>query len=464
MHSAPRRQRWLAMAGIAIASFLGCIDFTIVNTALPAVQADTQSDLGAVQWIVTAFVIALSSGTLAVGRLADRHGHRRAMFASMAVFGVASLGAGLAPGLAALVAWRAVQGLACAGLYTASAALVATTFPAPERGRALGLLFSVNGLGLALGPVAGGLLVDLLGWRAVFLVNVPLLLVGFVLCAGRLAADRPAPRSAQGFDWPGALLWLALLPCGLAVLIHGGDWGWASRRSLGLLVAAGGLASALVAVERRAPVPLLPRGLLGQRGFAVAVGATAALAFFYCAAFLLMPLYLGDLRGQDSAATGWLLLPTTALMALVSPLAGRGCDRWGAVPVMAAGFTALLASALMQAGFSAASAWPWVLGAFACMGIGWGCVLGPSMTAALSAVPAAQAGAALGLATTVHNVGGAAGLAAATLLARLATAHGGGFLAGYQAVMGLLAGVCLGALLLLAWGHGMGKPGVAAAR
>lgn len=447
MHTSPHRQRWLAMAGIAIASFLGCIDFTIVNAAVPAIQSALQAGIAQVQWIVTAFVVALSSCTIAVGQLADRYGRREVMFASMALFALASLGAGLASSLGGLIAWRAVQGMACAGLYTASAALVAAMFPEQQRGKALGLLFSINGLGLALGPVAGGLLVEAWGWRAIFLVNVPLIAASFALCMGRLSGA-PAAAVRVRFDWPGAALLLAVLPCALAALIHGGDWGGASPATLGLLAVAVLAGAALVVVERRAPAPLLRWPLFIQPRFAVAACATAALAFFYCVAFFLMPLYLGELRGQDSAATGWLLLPTTAVMALVSPLAGRGCHRFGTGPVMGAGFAALLVSALMQSVFGASTPWPWVLAAFAFMGLGWGCVLGPSMTAALTALPPALAGTALGMASTLHNVGGALGLAIGTVLYRFA-AQAGGFVAGYQQVMLLLAAVCLCALAVL---------------
>ncbi len=253
-------------------------------------------------------------------------------------------------------------------------------------------------------------------------------------------------------DWPGAALLLALLPCALAALIHGADWGWASPATLTLLAVAVLAAAALVVVERRAPAPLLRWPLFVQPRFAVAALATAALAFFYCVAFFLMPLYLGELRGQDSAATGWLLLPTTAVMALVSPLAGRGCDRFGTGPVMAIGFVALLVSALMQSALDASTPWHWVLAAFAFMGLGWGCVLGPSMTAALTALPQALAGTALGMATTLHNVGGALGLAIGTVLYRLA-AQGGGFIAGYQQVMLLLAAICVAALATLLLGR-----------
>lgn len=447
MHISPHRQRWLAMAGIAIASFLGCIDFTIVNTAVPAIQSALQADIAQVQWIVTAFVIALSSCTIAVGQLADRHGRSEMMFASMALFALASLGAGLASSLGWLIAWRAIQGMACAGLYTASAALVAAMYPEERRGKALGLLFSINGLGLAIGPVAGGLLVEAWGWRAIFLVNVPLIAASLALCMGRLSVAA-APAKRERFDWLGAVLLLTVLPCALAVLIHGGDWGWAARSTQGLLAVAVLAGAALVVIEKRAPVPLLRWSLFVQPRFAIAALATAALAFFYCVAFFLMPLYLGELRGQDSAATGWLLLPTTAVMALVSPLAGRVCDRLGTGPVMGAGFAALLVSALMQSAFGVGTPWSWVLAAFAFMGLGWGCVLGPSMTAALKALPPAMAGTALGMATTLHNLGGALGLATGTVLYRFA-AQGVGFVAGYQWVMWLLAAVCIGTLALV---------------
>ncbi|VWD59621.1 MFS transporter [Burkholderia lata] len=448
MYRSPHRARWVALAGVAIASFLGCIDFTIVNTAIPEIRSAFHAGIDQVQWTVTAFVMALSSCTIPVGQLADRHGRRRVMFASMAVFGGASLGAGLASGLFTLVIWRTVQGMACAGLYTASAALVAAMFPEQERGKALGLLFSVNGLGLALGPVAGGLLVDALGWRWIFLINVPLIAASFMLCAGRLT-QQTVTSARERFDWPGAVLLLTILPCGLGAVVRGADRGWTSPATLGLLLVACLSGAALTWVERRAAAPVLRLALLRQRPFALAACATAALAFFYCAAFLLMPLYLGELRGQDSAATGWLLLPTTAVMAMVSPLAGRGCDRFGAGPVMALGFVALLVSALMQSDFSATTAWWRVLAAFACMGFGWGCILGPSMTAALAAVPEALAGMALGMATMVHNVGGSVGLAAATVLYRVSTTRGGGFVTGYHAVMLMLVVACIGMLSIL---------------
>ncbi|CAM4070278.1 DHA2 family efflux MFS transporter permease subunit [Kerstersia similis] len=451
---ATRRSAWFALGGVAIASFLGCIDFTIVNTALPAIQTELGADLARLQWVMTAFVMALSSCTIAIGQLADCYGRARIMQASMAVFALASLGAGLSHDLAALIAWRILQGAACAGLYTASAALVAEMFAAQERGKALGLLFSANGVGLAVGPVLGGLLAGTLGWRWIFFLNLPLILASFMLCWRRLPAPAPGTSTGIHFDWAGTVLWLALLPGCLLLLSDGSRWGWLSARSLSLTGSCLLLGLALWRTERHAAAPLLRFALFLRPRFLSAAVATAALACFYCVAFFLMPLYLSELRHQDSIMTGWLLLPTTALMALTSPLVGRISDQRGTGPVMGAGFLALLLSALIQATFGPDTRWAWVLLAFASLGIGWACLLGPSMNAALAALPGHLAGTALGMAATLHNLGGALGLALATALydARASSPHPtpeAAFLAGYHAVMLMLAGISLAALLLL---------------
>ena len=278
-NSIDRRRRWLALAGIAIASFLGCIDFTIVNTAIPAIQHELGAGVEQAQWIVTVFVMALSACMVAAGRLADLLGRRRLLYAGMLVFGAASLGAGLAASIASLVAWRLVQGIACAALYTTSAAIVAQAFPDGERGRALGLLFAANGLGLAIGPVAGGLLVASLGWRAVFLLNVPLIAAAFALCLGRVAESRgeTAPRR---FDVAGLLLLATALPCLLLAIGQGDHWGWTSAATAGTGGAALALLLVFVWVERRVAAPLLDMGLFVNGRFLLASLANFSLALF----------------------------------------------------------------------------------------------------------------------------------------------------------------------------------------
>ena len=486
----PSRNRWLALTGVAIASFLGCIDFTIVNTAIPAIQQDLGASIEASQWIVTAFVMALSTFMVAAGRIADLHGRRRALYAGMLLFGTASLGAGLAGSIGVLIGWRLVQGMACAALYTASTAIVAQAFPEAERGRAIGLLFGANGLGLAIGPVAGGLLVSALGWRWVFLLNVPLVAVAFAFCLGRVQESSGA-QEGETLDWAGLLLFLVALPCLLLAVVHGADWGWTSLRTASLATAGVVLLALQARLSRRQAWPLIRFDLFANPRFAVASVATFSLAFFYCTAFFLMPLYLGLIQRLDTGAIGWSLLPTTVVMALVSPLAGRLADRFGALPLLLGGFAFLAASALLQAHFDAGTSRSTMLAAFACMGVGWGSILGPSTMAALASVQERLAGVAMGASWTLHNVGGALGLAVATSLYRAVAgftlqsasglpaaqamalasdpangAHalaGSGvapgqasewiahaFVAGYEAAMWLLVAVCAVAWLLVA--------------
>jgi len=454
-----RRSRHLAFAGVAIASFLGCIDFTIVNTAIAAIQKDFGASVGQSQWIITAFVMALSAFMVAAGRAADLHGRRIVLHAGMLAFGAASLGAALSPGLGWLVGWRTLQGLSCAVLYTASTAIVAHAFPEAERGKAIGLLFGINGVGLAIGPVLGSLLVATWGWRSVFMLNVPLILLGFALCLGHVQESRSA-GPGERLDFAGLVLLLVALPCLLLLVGFGAEWGWLSARSLGTAAIGLLLLVALWQVERRVPSPLLRLDLLGNRQFLVASLASASLAFFYCSAFFLMPLYLAHVRGEASAQIGLALLPTTATMALVSPWAGRLADRRGTALPLMGGFGFLALSAALQASLGASSGLVPMLAAFVCMGIGWGCILGPSTVAALAALPPALSGVATGACWTLHNFGGALGLAITTAVYNArATPHGPAaeslaspteFLAGYQAAMVLLVAVSTLALLMTA--------------
>ncbi|RDJ27018.1 MFS transporter [Bosea caraganae] len=412
------RTRWILLLGVSLASFVGCIDFTIVNTAIADIQGGLAATVSEAQWIVAAFVMALSGFMVVSGRLADRYGRRRLFYIGMAAFTLGSLGAGAAPSIEALIGFRFVQGASAAALYTTTAAIVSDAFPEAMRGRALGLLFAANGIGLALGPVAGGVLVELLGWRWVFFVNVPFLLLSAVLCFSSVRETRD--ESDRGpLDWPGVGLLLAGLASLLLGLTQAKDWGWTAIPTLA--ATGGGLCLLLlfVVVERRAASPLIRLDLFANRRFAAAGIATFALAFFYCSAFFLMPLYLGVVRGYGSLLTGLMLLPTTALVALASPVVGKLADRHGPMPLLAAGLALLALSASLQMLFSEATSTPFVILAFATMGIGWGCILGPSTLAALSSVPKRLGGVAMGACWTIHNVGGATGLVLSTLLYRM---------------------------------------------
>ncbi|SHN33729.1 drug resistance transporter, EmrB/QacA subfamily [Streptomyces yunnanensis] len=404
-------RRWRAFTGLSIISFLGCIDLTIVNTAAPAVQRDMGATVTELQLIVNVFIVALSMFMVTMGRLADRYGRRRVLYTGTAVFGVASLAAGFAGDVRTLILCRFVQGAACAVLYTSTGALVSDTFPPQQRGRAIGALYGVNGLGLAIGPMLGGLLVGWLDWRWVFWLNVPLTAIGLAVCLSAVRESREHSAAAGKPDWPGLTLISLALPALVLALTLGDAWGWTSVRILGLLALGIAGVVAFCVVERKVTAPIVDFRLFGNRTFLGALTADFSLAFFYCLAFFLMPLYLVSVRHYGSTASGLMLLPCTAVMALLSPVVGRLVDRVPPRLLLCAGFVAFALSAALQAQFTRDSHVAFVAAAFALMGIGWAFVLGPATVAALSAVPERLAGTAVGSSWTFHNLGGAIGLA-----------------------------------------------------
>ncbi len=444
---AQQQRKWWALLGVSIASFLGCVDFTIVNTALPALQADLGASVDSLQWVINGFILALSSVMVLVGRLADLHGRKRVLFIGLGVFGLASLAAGLAGRVDGLIAARVVQGLACAVLYTASGAIVASTFASHEQGKAFGVLFGVNGVGLAVGPVLGGVISAAFGWPWIFLINVPFVLLSLGICALSVDESRSGDTGAT-LDWPGALLLLLGLPSLVLVIVQGAAWGWASAPSLSLGAIAAAALLAFVQVERRVAAPIIDVQLFANRRFVAGVVASFGLAVFYCVAFFVMPLYLALIRGEGVQASGWLLLPTTLGVALLSPLVGRLVDRKGPALLIKTGLLLFVLSAALQVGFDRQTSLPYLLAAFGLMGLGWASILGPSTVLGISAVPQDVSSVAMGSLMTLHNVGGGLGLAVGVGLYHhfagpLAGDVQGAFLQGYRAVMVFLALVSL---------------------
>lgn len=411
-------KNWWALAGVSLASFLGCADFTIVNTAMPAIQDGFMVGLKESQWVISAFLMALSATMVIMGRLADRNGRRRGLYLSMALFGGASIAAAVAPSLAWLVFFRALQGVACAGLYTASTAIVSNAFSDTHRGKALGILFGVNGMGLAVGPVLGDVLVELYGWRSIFLLNVPVVIISFVICFFSVRESK-AGGDAQRMDWLGAVVLAAIVSMLIFLIVYAGSWGWMSEKTLLGVALVAVLSVLMVKIETRHTWPILPFHLFKVPGFIVATASSCVLAVFYCTALFFMPLYLKIVAGYGAGVVGLMLLPTTAVMAVASPLVGRWVDRKGPWIAIKTGCLLLAASAAIQWFFDINTAVFLIILAFTAMGIGWACILGPSTVAALSSVDEAEGASAAGASWTLHNVTGAVGLAIGTSVYQL---------------------------------------------
>jgi len=442
------KQKIWVLIGISIASFVGCIDFTIVNTALPAIQREFHSSIGELQWIINIFILALSAFMVIAGRIADVYGRRTILYIGMVVFGLSSLFAGLATNMLFLILCRLLQGISCTILYTATGAIVSNTFPVTQRGKAMGILFGVNALGLAVGPVLGGFIIGALSWRWVFFVNIPLVILSLAICIPNVAESKNSHDNNK-IDIAGAVILVFALSSLVLAFTQANTYGWTSIITLGLFSFALLMLIAFYIVEGKLAEPIIKFDLFTNRKFITSIVATFSMAFFYCVAFFLMPLYLHDIRGDNDYLIGIMLLPVTGTIAVISPIIGRYVDRRGPRNPLLIGFVFFALSAILQANFSMSDSLLHVILAFICMGVGWACILGPSTVLALSSLPESSGALAMGASWTLHNIGGVIGLGVglAVFYARSSKTHS--FIMGYRSSMWLLAAVSILALLVV---------------
>jgi DHA2 family methylenomycin A resistance protein-like MFS transporter len=378
--------------------FLVQLDVTVVNVALPALGADLRTGLTAQQWVVDGYTVVLAAFLLTGGALGDVVGHRRVVLAGFTLFGVASAACGLAGTAPWLVLARAGQGLGAALLLPGTLAVITNAYPAPaERARALGVWAGVSALALAAGPVLGGAVVTVAGWRPVFWLNVP------VVLAAAVATARLAPRGDRGpgrrIDVAGVATAATALGAGVYAVI-GGSWVAGGVAFLALL--------GFFRVERRSADPMLPRDLLGTLGPNV---VSAAMNFVGIGAILVLTLYLQGVRGFGPLESGLAVLPLFGPLSLLAPVAGRLTGRFGPRPLMLAGLTlgalGMLNLLCVKENSGYARLLPTLLG----LGVGMGLLTTAVVTAAVAAIPPGRAGIASGVNNTARQAGGALGVA-----------------------------------------------------
>jgi EmrB/QacA subfamily drug resistance transporter len=419
-------RRWQVLAVLAVAQFMVVLDATIVNVALPSIRTDLGFSADALQWVVNAYTLLFGGFLLLGGRAADLLGRRRMFLGGLALFAGASLAGGLASSEAVLIGARAVQGLGAALLSPAALSLVMTTFPpGRERTTAMGVWASLAGLGGTVGVVAGGVLVDAVGWEWVFFVNVPIAAAVAPLVLRLVRESRGETAGRRHFDLAGALT----VTAGLLVLVYGligtDHHGWTSARTLGLLAAGAALLAAFVVVESRSRAPLVPLGLLRER--AVATGNLGQLinGAGFVGSFFALSLFLQTVMGLSPIQAGLAFVPmgvtaiagATAAPAVVTRIGTRATFGLGAALAAAAvgWLTQVDAATSYAAGILPAAL---VFGlALPFMGV-------PNTISAVSGAPAARAGTASGLVNASFQVGGAIGVAVVTTLATTRTADG----------------------------------------
>ena len=405
-----RRSRMLILATCCMSLFIVGIDVTIVNVALPSIQHDLHASVSGLQWTIDAYTLVLASFLMLSGSTADRIGRRRTFQTGLVLFTVGSGLCSLAPSLGWLVGFRMLQAIGGSMLNPVAMSIITNTFTdRRERAQAIGIWGGVIGISMALGPLAGGLLVQSVGWQGIFWVNIPVGIAALVLTVLFVPESRAA--HARKIDPVGQLLVIVVLASLTYAIIEGPGAGWGSARILGLFVLAALSVAGLIGYELRRPEPLIDVRFFRSAPFSgatmIAICAFAALAGF----LFLNTLYLQDVRGYSALQAGLYTLPMAAMTALFAPLSGRIVGARGPrLPLVVAG-VAITVSAVMLTQLTAHTPDDLLLTAYVIFGIGFGLVNAPITNTAVSGMPVSQAGVAAAIASTSRQVGSALGVA-----------------------------------------------------
>jgi EmrB/QacA subfamily drug resistance transporter len=403
-------RRWLVLGICCMSLLIVSIDNTIVNVALPTIRRDLHASVSELQWTIDAYTLVLASLLIFSGSTADRLGRARIFKVGLALFTAGSLLCSVAPTVELLIAFRALQAVGGSMLNPVAMSIIRNTFTDPrERAQAIGVWGGVVGVSMALGPVLGGALVEGVGWRSIFWVNVPVGLLAIVLTA-RFVPESRAPHARRP-DPVGQLLVLALLACLTYAIIEGPDAGWTSPQTLGLFATSALALLLLLIYEPRRREPLIElrffRSLPFSGATAIAVSAFAALGGF----LFLTTLYLQQARGLSPLTAGLYLLPMAGITLFAGPLSGALLGRAGPRPSLLIGGAGLCAGGLMLTGLTPTTAPAWLFASYVVFGIGFGAINPPITNTAVSGMPPAQAGVAAAVASTSRQVGASLGIA-----------------------------------------------------
>ncbi len=402
-------RRWSALAVLCLCVVVIVLDNTILNVALPSIVESMQATNSQLQWMIDAYTLVFAALLLTAGTLGDRYGRRGALMSGLAIFGLGSIAAAFAAGPWWLIAFRGVMGFGAAFIFPTTLSLITNIFSGEERSKAIGIWSALSGVGIALGPILGGLLLEWFWWGSVFLVNIPIVLVAIPLV--HFVVPTSKDPSEPRVDVVGVTLSILALGGLLFGIIQGPETGWTSPPVLVGLVGGALFLAAFIWWEWRDDEPMLPLQFFRNPRFSAAA-ASITLAFFGLLGFVfLLTQYLQFVEGNSPLVAGLRLAPPAAGIAVAAPMAPRFAERFGTKIVVTIGLT-IAAGALVLLSFEAViSAVVWQVAALALFGLGMGTTIAPATDSVMGSLPKDRAGVGSAVNDTTRQTGGALGVA-----------------------------------------------------
>jgi EmrB/QacA subfamily drug resistance transporter len=414
-------RKWWTLAVVLITVFMLLLDVTIVAVALPTISAALHPSFSSLQWIVDGYALMLTTVLLTAGSMADIFGRKRVLTVGLIIFTVASVACAQAPNATVLDFARGVQGIGGATMFACSLALIVQEFPAGERAMAFGVYGATNGLSVALGPMIGGVLVQSIGWQAIFYVNVPIAILAFVILQ-RKVVNLPGPPAE--IDWGGLATFSASIFLAIFATIRGNESGWTSALILGCYAAAIVLFAIFLAIELRRKFPMFDLGLFRNPTFVGSSVSAFTACFSVLALIFFLTTWLQSVLGYSAIGTGLRMLVFTGAALIVAPFAGRMTGSVSPRIVLTASLALIAGGVLSMTVVSSSSDWTAILPGLIVAGAGLGLINPTLASTAVSVVPPWRGGMASGMNSTCREAGTSAGIAVlGTLLQHQVRTH-----------------------------------------
>ncbi|HEX2924378.1 MAG TPA: DHA2 family efflux MFS transporter permease subunit [Chloroflexota bacterium] len=406
--------RWLILLTVSMGAIMGALDSSIVSVALPNITSAFGTNFEGIKWVSIGYMLANGSLMPMMGRIGDLFGRKRSYLFGFATFVLGSALCGLSWSVPSLVAFRIIQAIGASNMYPIALAIVNHAFPPTQRGQALGLYSSSSVAAVIFGPIVGGLLVDSLGWRSIFYVNLPIGVLAIFMALLLIPED--SKRESGEFDFVGALVLAASMSFLLYGINQGSDLGWGSLPIFGCFWLAAFLLFTFGVIESLSARPLIPLSLFRGRNFTTVLGTNFMLLAAETGATFLIPFFMGSVMGYGPTQRGLLMLPTAFGIMCTAPFGGKLADQLGPKFPAFVGLAIAGAGTWGFASFNASSSVSDMIKPMYVAGLGVGLVMAPMTSAALSSVPTEMSGVASGILSLTRNIGGPLGLSVMTVV------------------------------------------------